>query len=162
MEGIETPVETIEAEVFGKPVFKLIFSLGRVSNEGERNWWDHELCPGFGCILRVVRWRVGALPEEHYLLLGRVQIQETFLGSIGVDEVPGSTMEMSDEVACGIVPQFRERIGQVHQPRPTSTFNKGLMQKSSELVTLHSTCHFSHQTICLLSIPSDLLEKLPQ
>jgi hypothetical protein len=31
VERVKAPVETVEAEVFGKPVFELIFALGDVS-----------------------------------------------------------------------------------------------------------------------------------
>jgi hypothetical protein len=31
MESVEAPVETIESEVFGKPVFELVFALGDVN-----------------------------------------------------------------------------------------------------------------------------------
>ena len=34
MKSIQAPVETIEAEVFGKPVFKLIFALGVLAVKG--------------------------------------------------------------------------------------------------------------------------------
>lgn len=36
VESVKTPVETIETEVFGKPVFELVFTLGAVS-------WEREL-----------------------------------------------------------------------------------------------------------------------
>lgn len=54
MEGVEAPVEAIEAEVFGKPVFELVFALKAVSGERERVGRDEQYL-GFGCILHVAR-----------------------------------------------------------------------------------------------------------
>ena len=53
MESVQAPVETVEAEVFGEPIFELIFALGMlaVKGTGGRN----ELCLGFECILRAAR-----------------------------------------------------------------------------------------------------------
>jgi len=109
MESIQAPVEAIEAEVFGEPVFELISTLRGVGSENELVG-EHELCLGFGYISRAARWRVAVHLGEQSLLLDQVRMQETCL-NIGEEEVLGSKMEMSDEVACGIVPQFRKRIG---------------------------------------------------
>jgi hypothetical protein len=110
MESVEAPVETIESEVFGKPIFELVFALGGVSSEGTTGGED-ERCPGFEYTSHVARLRVGVRPGGHFLQHGQVLIRETFFKKFGSREVLGRKMEMSDEVAFGIVPQFRERIG---------------------------------------------------
>jgi hypothetical protein len=78
MESVEAPVETIESEVFGKPVFELVFALGDVNSEGTTSGGD-ERCPGFEYISHVARWRVGVRPGGHFLQHGQVLIRETSL-----------------------------------------------------------------------------------
>jgi hypothetical protein len=76
VQSIETPVETGHSEVFGEPVFELVFTLRDVSRDRGAGGGD-EQCRGFGCILRAVLWRVGVHLEGHSLQHGQGLIQET-------------------------------------------------------------------------------------
>jgi hypothetical protein len=78
MESVEAPVEAVEPEVFGKPVFKFVFTLWDVNSEERIGVQGDERCPGFGYISHVARWRVGAHLEGDFLLHDLVLIQETF------------------------------------------------------------------------------------